>query len=203
MTRAHQVLPVFFFLFGVTGFLWLAQPPTVAAADARALAPQPPRVDVAPVDARALLASEDPHRSVRHAPRSNAPAQAFSAEQLEALRLQSAERKESRRRAVQERRDREEDAWFAQHANEVATELALPAGSGKELADLLVAERDRQSALWESVRTCGSTPEQRARLREEMRAIRAWRSNEIARRFGAELAPRVEALLDGAESKAQ
>lgn len=196
MKSASSFLPSLLFLtVGGSGLLWLADPATTGGAEPDTplpsvlAAPRSSSAAFRPPTSRSAVSVSEPA-----APPSAAPAEPLDEARVAALRRGLQEEKARRRAQLELERALADEAWIAERSADIATELALPRGSAQRLASVLIEERNRQSSSWAAIRPCGTTPASRARLREEMAEIRAWRSEELARLFGAETAQRIEEL---------
>lgn len=88
-----------------------------------------------------------------------------------------------------ERTQREMDALLAR-AERVAKELGLSAMQQKSLADVYVLESQKIAELRTLARE-GELTDMRGQIREQIGALREWRTTELTARFGADLARRI------------
>ncbi len=111
-------------------------------------------------------------------------ARAFVLDVVEQERqVREEERAEERRRWDEER--------LARQASSAAERLGLSAQDEENLLAILLEERERRTAFYDTMREGGFDPTARDLAREEFARIEAWKSEELGVKFGSELASKI------------
>ncbi|MFN0241540.1 MAG: hypothetical protein ACKVWV_01480 [Planctomycetota bacterium] len=100
--------------------------------------------------------------------------------------------RQERQRKQQEERDQREMTQLLARSERIAQEVGLDARQQKSLTDVLVLERQKIDEMRAQFRGDDGAPRDFEQAREQFQALRAWKTNELATRLGADVAKRIE-----------
>lgn len=114
------------------------------------------------------------------------------------------EDRQERQRKQQEERDQREMDQLLARSERIAKEVGLDARQQKALTDVLVLERQKTEEMRAQFRgDDGGAPRDFEQVREQFQTLRAWRTQELTTRFGADIAERIEKQEDARWRSAQ
>lgn len=94
-----------------------------------------------------------------------------------------------------------EDRWFDDLGRRVANEFGLAAGTEAQLAAIFREERDRLEEAGREARARTDRKERRRLLDARLREIHAWKTQELERRYGTDLAERILRYVEGEDER--
>lgn len=100
--------------------------------------------------------------------------------------------RQERQRKQQEERDEREMTQLLARSERIAQEVGLDARQQKSLTDVLVLERQKMDEMRAQFRGEDGAPRDFEQARGQYQALRAWKTNELSTRFGADVAKRIE-----------